>query len=266
MPELKSLSLFVGTADCNANCSHCAGRIHRAFAPKEDGEVNEELMQKTLRDCFAQGARRLSLSSSGEPTLSPKSVTRTLEIVQSLRSQGVEYPQIHLYSNGIRIGEDEKFCHDYLRLWKSLSLSTVYITVHDTDESKNAQVYNIPSYPSLPLIFNRIHKSGLTSRANLVLSKQTIGTLEKFIHTIAQLRIIGADSVTSWSIRDYDDQFDEKHSPPIEVLDKIESWITENQDPDFKVRIYRESNKSVYEKREKLTLFPNGVLSNSWCN
>ena len=79
MTRLKSLSLFVGTEYCNAKCGHCAGEPLRGYGSKKDGIIDEELINKTIRDCYRQGARSLSISSTGEPTLSPKSLTKTFE-------------------------------------------------------------------------------------------------------------------------------------------------------------------------------------------
>ena len=82
MGKLNSLSLFVGTGECNAHCNHCAGVALRKYAPLEDGVIDEDLIERTVRNCYEQGARYLSISSSGEPTLSPLSVTKTLGLLQ----------------------------------------------------------------------------------------------------------------------------------------------------------------------------------------
>ncbi|MEK6809761.1 MAG: radical SAM protein, partial [Nanoarchaeota archaeon] len=99
-----SLSLFVGTGRCNANCSHCAGMPLRRYAPKKDGTIDENLVYKTIKTCYEQGARHLSISSSGEPTLSPLSVTKALELIYRCRKEDIEFSPLNLYSNGIRIG------------------------------------------------------------------------------------------------------------------------------------------------------------------
>ena len=128
---MKSLSIFIGTAKCNAKCAHCAGVPHRRFAPKRDGEIDMPLVKRTMRQCYDQGARSLSLSSSGEPTLSPESVTSALVCAASIRiRENRTYRPINLYSNGILIGADDPaFCKKYLKDWYTLGLTTVYITV-----------------------------------------------------------------------------------------------------------------------------------------
>jgi MoaA/NifB/PqqE/SkfB family radical SAM enzyme len=264
MKKLNSLALFVGTAECNGRCKHCAGVPLRQYAPKEDGVINEALIYRTVRKCYDKGARYLSISSSGEPTLSPLAVTKVFELLRGMENEGVKFSSIHLYSNGIRIGEDEAFCKEYLPLWKDYGLDTLYVTVHSIDEKKNAKVYGIEKYPSLELVVSRIHDAGLYMRANLVLSKNTIGTSEEFISTIKYLSNLGVDKVSAWPIRNMDDKVDTGLSPPTEELDKIEEWIKNHTE--YSARLLRENSRIVYQTGQKLTLFPNGKLSNTWCN
>ncbi len=264
--NLQSLSIFVGTAKCNAKCPHCAGVVHRPYAPKKDGEIDSELIYKTLKECYHRGARSLSISSSGEPTLSPESVTKTFELITLAREENIVYSPINLYSNGIRIGEDKDFCEKYLGLWKDQGLTTVYVTVHDIDEKKNAKLYGIEKYPDLELIISRIHDAGLLMRANLVLSKNNIGDHKKFISMIEKLKKLNVDFISAWPIRGLDDQIDHKFSPLEEELDKMEEWIENNYDPECKIRLLREKNRVLYATGKKLTLFPDGTLSGTWCN
>lgn len=263
---LNSLSLFVGTGKCNANCAHCAGKIHRNFAPKIDGEISRELFYKTLKEGYQNGARSLSISSSGEPTLSPLAVSKTLEMVYDLKKEAINYEWINLYSNGIRIGEDKKFCEDYLSTWRALGLKTIYVTVHDLDERKNALIYGVKSYPSIDLVVSRIHDAGLLTRANLVLNKNNVPTFEKFFNTVNRLREIGFDHISAWPIRGENDKVDLDLSPSREELDKMSHWAEKNSNESHRIRLLLEDHHEVYERGEKLTLFPDGKLSNSWCN
>lgn len=264
METLKSLSIFVGTGQCNANCSHCAGKIHRKYAPAEDGIIDKDLIYKTLRECYEKGAMSLSISSSGEPTLSPQAVTKTLELVNECKQENIKFSPINLYSNGIRIGEDKNFCDRFLSYWKSQGLTTIYVTVHDIDEKRNAEIYGIASYPRLETVISRIHNADLLMRANLVLSRKTIDNAEKFIATTHHLRALGADLISAWPVRNMDDEQDAESAPSKEELDKIEDWITGN--PDCQVKLLREKSRILYQTSQKLTLFPDGTLSNTWCN
>lgn len=264
--KLNSLSLFVGTSECNGKCAHCAGIPLRKYAPKIDGIIDEELISRTIKECYSNGARYLSISSSGEPTLSPIAVTKTLTLIDNYKHEGIAFSPINLYSNGIRIGNDKEFCDEYLPLWKTLGLTTLYITVHNIDEKENAKIYGIKEYPSLKLIMSRIHDNNLLIRANLVLSKNTIDTAEKFIDTVTYLKNIGANSISAWPIRDQNDKVDLELSPLEIELDKIDNWILSNPDSKNKIKLLRENSKIAYTSGQKLTLFPNGILSNTWCN
>ncbi len=266
MGKLDSLSLFVGTGRCNAHCRHCAGVPLRRYAPKEDGIIDEDLILRTARECYGRGARSLSLSSSGEPTLSPLSVTSTLDLLCSLAEEGIAFSPINLYSNGIRIGEDRRFSDEYLPLWQSKGLTRVYITVHDIDEAKNARVYGVGSYPSLKDIVSRIHSARLQMRANLVLSKETIGTAEGFRSAARYLLDLGVEYISAWPLRNLEDEVDEQLSPPGSELDLMEEWIRSEQSLEGRIRLLREESKAEYASGRKLTLFPDGTLSSTWCN
>lgn len=266
LPILNSLSIFVGTGQCNANCAHCAGIVHRKNAPKKDGIIDRDLIYRTLKNVHERGARYLSISSSGEPTLSPLSVTAVLEIAHKCKREDTEYAPINLYSNGIRIGEDKEFCDSYLSLWRNLGLTTMYTTVHDVDEKENARIYGVKSYPSLKLVLSRIHESNLLMRANLVLSRRTIGTFEKFVSTASYLKNIGVDLISAWPIRGMDDKIDQNLSPLERELDKMEAWIEDSQNHEYSIRLLREKNQALYQEGRKITLFSDGTLSNTWCN
>ena len=260
---MKSLSLFVGTGQCNAYCDNCAGIPLRKYAPKEDGIIDNALIYRTVKECYTQGARYLSISSSGEPTLSPLAVTNVLELIHDCRNEGIRFSPINLYSNGIRIGEDKKFSDEYLPLWKKLGLTTMYITVHNIDENENAKAFGVKCYPSLSLIFSRIHDVNLRIRANLVLSKERISNVEVFSSTVKHLFELGADSISAWPIRNLEDLIDSELAPQEADLDRIGNWI-ERTDIGQKVRLIREE----YDDKRglKLTLFPDGTLSDSWCS
>ncbi len=259
--NLKSLGLFVGTGRCNANCRHCAGIPHRRYAPKLDGIIDSKLIYQTLKSCHEMGARSLSLTSGGEPTLSPESVTKVLDLVGRCGVEGMHYSPINLYSNGIRIGQDEDFCREYLTEWKDKGLTCVYVTVHDPDEDENARIYCVKEYPRLETVISRIHEAGLKMRANIVLGKGTIYTYKKFTSTAERLMRLGSDKISCWPVRDAEDKADPKLAPPEETLDRIESWIIESG---YNISLQR--NNQEYSLGQKLTLFPNGKLSCNWCN
>jgi len=116
-------------------------------------------------------------------------------------------------------------------LWKNYGLTTIYITVHDTDKKNNAIIYGVKDYPDLEIILSRIHSAELSARANLVLSKRSIGTSEKFALIIRDLKNMGFYCVSVWPIRDRDD--------------------------------IKKDSRVLYRTNKKLALFPDGTLSGS---
>ena len=99
-----------------------------------------------------------------------------------------------------------------------------------------------------------------------MLSKRAISTEEEFVSMIKHLLNLGVNDISAWPIRDLNDKPDLTLSPRESELDRIEKWIEANQDPKHKIRLLRENSKIRYQLRQKLTLFPDGSLSNKWCN
>ena len=263
--KVNSLSFLVGTAECNAGCKHCAGIPLRKDAPKSDGIIDEDSINKLIRESYGLGARYISISSSGEPTLSPLSVTKLLKMIHGYESEGMKFSPINLYSNGIKIGEDENFCKDYLPLWKGYGLTTLYVTVHDIDEKKNAEVYGVEKYPLLEQVISRIHGADLKMRANIVLSQNTIHTFENFSSTVKYLLKLGVDTISAWPIRDIvKDKVDIINSPVTSEMERMTYWIVNN--PQYPVKLLWERIEPAYKKNNKLSMLPNGTISDSWCS
>jgi molybdenum cofactor biosynthesis enzyme MoaA len=226
--------------------------------------VDEARIEEVLRDCHKRGARYLSLSSSGEPTLSPKSVTRVLEIVHALSDEGVNFSPINLYTNGIRIGNDKKFAERFLPLWRNLGLTTLYVTVHSIDRKKNAQVYGVEKYPELQTIFSRIHSADLKIRANVMLSRMTVCTSLEFVRTISHLETL-VDSISAWPVRGQDDKVDTALAPIEKELGMMKEWVNQRSGHVCRVRLLWNKSPVTNGDPKKLTLFPNNVLSSTWC-
>ena len=80
------------------------------------------------------------------------------------------------------------------------------------------------------------------------------------------MRLMGVDSVAAWCLRDANDNVDADLAPAKAELDLMERWAKEEQNSQYpyNVVVYREENRG-YQEGDKLTLFPDGTLSNSWC-
>jgi hypothetical protein len=77
---------------------------------------------------------------------------------------------------------------------------------------------------------------------------------------------IGVDNISAWPIRNADDKIDVELSPSNEEMDKMQEWAEKNSNPECKIRFLRDSNAVLYQTNKKLTLFPDGTLSGTWCN
>lgn len=255
--KLQNIALFVGTDKCNARCPHCAGLIHRANMPKEDKVSDEKLFYDTLKYAYERGSKALSLTSAGEPTLAPNSVSKTLDIAREF-----DYTKIKLYTNGIRIGKSEKFSSFYLPLWHSKGLTDIYLTTHALSPKKNSELFGITSYPELSIIVSRVHQAQLKIRANIVLSKSNISNLEKFVNLVVGLKNLGFDNIAAWPVRDSNDDYDVINAPSFQEIDKMRDWAS----VDSSIAVQTEEHHKLYENRVKLGLFPDGSLSNKWCS
>ena len=265
MDEVNSLSLLVGKGVCNANCTNCAGLTHRQYAPRQDGIVDTRRLREVIEECYSKGARSLTISSSGEPLLSPVSITKVLILLMEYADAGQKFSTINLYTNGILIGENSRFAYTYLRMWKLLGLTKIHLTVHSPDEIVNAKLFGISCYPSLVRVIYRIQRSGLHCRVNLVLEKSGIHTLEQFKEAVVDLRSCCADSISAWPLRSLDgDTIHPTEGPSKIELEKMRQW-TKTVDLGIPILVHRDSSNDYYNENKKLTLFSDGTLSNSWC-
>ena len=101
-------------------------------------------------------------------------------------------------------------------------------------------------------------------RANLVLNKDTIGRFDKFTSTVDKLIRMGADYISAWPIRGIDDKPSLELGPDNDELRKMQLWIDENN-YGKKIRLLTEETRELYRTGKKLTLFPDGTLSSTWC-
>jgi molybdenum cofactor biosynthesis enzyme MoaA len=238
-----TVCILVGDGSCNARCKHCSGLDHRGPNVLDDAD----LVRRVLRE---NKSTALSICGAGEPTLLADDVTKLLRII---RGEKIGYEKIKLYTNGIRVGEDEEFM-ETLWLWESLGLTDVYLTVHSFDEAENARIFGIPSYPNLRIIFDRIREVGFRLRANLVLIKGRVDTAEKLAAFVKLAVIYGADNVVAWPKRGLDDEVDtEISSSNMEAMAALGEGLP--------VCVYWPPREST----DKICLFPDGELRDSWC-
>ncbi|RJQ26606.1 hypothetical protein C4565_06455 [Candidatus Parcubacteria bacterium] len=220
-----SVSALVGSGICNGNCEFCAGKYLRPQAN------NNELYWKNYESAIKLSARyggwSLSLTSSGEPTCDPKSITKALEIYQKCAAQGAYFPNVNLFTNGILFG-DEHFCETWLPHWKRLGLSNIAVSIHSIDESKQACAYGISQYPHFETIFENIQKYGIGLRCTLLLRRggiENVSTYKEAVHTLTN--IYGVNNITSWPIGNPDGSRNE-FTPSRIGIASIRLWLKKN--------------------------------------
>lgn len=196
--KIYSVSVIVGTKQCNAKCPHCIGIPLRSAAPKVDEGTPKNLIP-ALRLSARYGGWSVSLTGSGEPTLSPNAITETL---QEMRDSGDSFPFVNLFTNGIELVRNREFTTKWLPLWKSMGLTSVAISIHSVDHDEEAKAYGLApdQMPALQSMINVVKLAGLTPRITLLLHKGYVDNAQKYKETLDTLKSMGIFMVTSWPL------------------------------------------------------------------
>lgn len=197
--KIYSVSALVGNGECNAHCAFCAAKGLRESARKCNQLQWERHLESAIRLSAKYQGWSLSLTSAGEPTCDPQSVTKALEIYSRCKYTGDGFPNVNLFSNGILLGS-KSFCSQYLPRWRDLGLTNIAVSVHSVDERAQAQTYLVDPYPSFDVIFENIRKYGLGVRATLLLSRERVNCAEVYEKSVNTLISKGCTNITSWSV------------------------------------------------------------------
>lgn len=279
--KIYSVSVLVGTNACNGKCKFCAATELRKDAPQKDGIVTPNL-ESALRLSSKYGGWSLSITSSGEPTLSPESVTNTLALYDKLKSDGVSFPFINLFTNGIKIGKDKIFSEYYLPKWKKFGLTSIAVSVHSINRKEQAAAYGLEEheYPEWHEIFWAIKHAGLVPRITLLLRKGAIDTPEKFKQAVDFFTVMQKiNMITTWEIANADGSSNE-FTPSWINLIRIRYWLWKNGKRvmghvwggtvyDYKgysIRItkYVSEHKPDNDFIRQLVVFQDGKVAYSW--
>ncbi|MGV8086764.1 MAG: radical SAM protein [Candidatus Woesearchaeota archaeon] len=274
--KIYSVSALVGNGKCNANCKFCAGKYLR-----EDAKPNENYnknLEAAIKLSARYGGWSLSLTSSGEPTCDPDSLTKALQIYDKCAKTGAYFPNVNLFTNGILFG-DKEFCKTYLPIWKELGLNNIAVSIHSVDENEQAKIYNIKDYPKLENIADNIREQGLGVRATVLLRKEGIENSKTYEHAINTLISKGIDNITSWPIGNPDGSRTE-YTPSRYNLFTIHRWLHKNAIMchghewgggvyDYKGNILRITDYVTKHDPKKdfvrqLVVFQDGLVAYSW--
>lgn len=188
--KIYSVSIVVGSSDCNANCRHCGGRVLR-----KDNLSNIEGTIKGLKSalalCHQYGGWAISFTGSGEPTLSPEAVTETLKEIHALEDKGIVFPFMNLFTNGIELVNNPKMREYYLPLWKKLGLTAIALSIHDVDYETNKKIYNVTDkvyFPRLEEMIKVVKDAGLVPRITLLLHKGYCDNVKDYVRNLDALK------------------------------------------------------------------------------
>lgn len=222
--KIYSVSALVGDGRCNGNCGFCAGKIYRKEAGENDNYYKN--LEAAIKLSARYGGWSLSLTSSGEVTCDPDSLTRALGVYDKCAKEGAYFPNVNLFSNGILFGNPE-FCEKYLPGWRKLGLNNVAISIHGVSEREQAEAYGLKSYPPLERIVENIRAHGLGVRGTLLLRKGGVDNAAKYERAVHTLIDKGIDNITSWPIGNPDGTKSE-YTPSWWGILGVRMWLRRN--------------------------------------
>lgn len=222
--KIYSVSALVGNGSCNANCGFCAGKYLRPEA--SSNLQNDRNLESAIKLSARYGGWSLSLTSSGEVTCDPDALTHSLQIYKKCADQGAYFPNVNLFTNGIKLG-DKDFCNEYLPKWRGLGLNNIAISLHDVNEVGQARIYGVNNYPKLETLVENIEEHGLGVRGTLLLRKGGVDNSKKYESAIKTLISKGIVNITSWPIGNPDNTRNE-YTPSQFNLFRIKHWLHKN--------------------------------------
>src|SRR3989339_389101 len=279
--KIYSVSVVVGSNKCNANCRHCGGRVLRKDAT--DGQCGTiRGLKSALALCHKYGGWAVSFTGSGEPLLSPEAITATLTEINKLEDKGIVFPFLNLFTNGIELVNNPRMREYYLPLWKSLGLTAIAISIHDTDYAKNRQAYNVATgfnFPRLEEMIRVVKEADLVPRVTLLLNKGYCDNPADYRRNLDALKALGVNMVTSWPLCEPNGERN-KFSPSRWNLFKIRFFLWSNCERIFnqiwgggvynyrglsaRLTTYVSEHKPTNNFIRQLVLFQDGTVAYSW--
>ena len=192
--DAETLSVVIGTPDCNARCDFCVSKMTPLNGMDEtkkliakDFVVNMRDFRKVCMAAFQARCKTVMFTGKGEPTLAPWEITAYLKALKGMFNGFFEFPFIELQSNGIAIAENPEKFAPYLKEWYDLGLQTIAVSVVHFDREENRKIY-LPykkEYIDLPALFKLLHSYGFTVRLTCIMTRDRIGSLNQVKKMIA---------------------------------------------------------------------------------
>jgi MoaA/NifB/PqqE/SkfB family radical SAM enzyme len=227
--KIYSVSALIGNGKCNANCNFCAAKSLKKDAYLYDSPNFWRSYESAIKLSARYGGWSLSLTSTGEPTVDPNSVTKALQIYSKCAQEGAYMPFVNLFTNGIKLC-DSTFCKTYLPEWQKLGLTNVAVSIHHPEYSVQRQVYGLPQdlYHFEDIIKNvKEYGNGIGVRATLLLQRGYIEDARSYESAIKHLIYMGYNNITSWPIGNPDGTRNE-FTPSWWNLFGIKRWLNKN--------------------------------------
>lgn len=225
--KIYSVSAVIGNGSCNGNCPFCSGKtLGRGKRDDVLHQTNMRNLEFAIKLSSKYGGWSLSLTSAGEPTCDPESVTEALTVYKKCTENGAYFPNVNIFSNGILFG-DTQFCDRYLPIWKELGLTNIVISVHQDNEKLQSLVYGIKEYPKFETIRDNIKKHGIGVRATILLRKNGIEDTSSFKTALYNLFNKGYNNITAWTVGNPDGSRNE-YTPSRWNVYKIWRWLHKN--------------------------------------
>lgn len=177
--EILTFSIITGSRACNARCPYCVSKMtHTGDVGYKEPKVNWRNFKIACTAAKNYRAKTVLLTGKGEPTLYPGQITQYLSRLYDEKFRH-EFSFRELQTNGILLAE--KKMDRFLKHWYDLWLTTVAISIVDSDPEKNRQIFlpHKKSYIDLPRLIDKLHDIGYSVRLSCVMLKGYVDDVEE---------------------------------------------------------------------------------------
>lgn len=188
--RIQTFSIVTGSEACNARCPYCVSKMTLPQGVElKEPTVNWRNFRKACQLAKQCGVTTAMITGKGEPTLFPNQISEYLRIASEYR-----FPFIELQTNAIRIDEDREEFTRHFRLWYDLGLTTVAISLVDSDPEFNRVIFTPHKTHciDLPRLIVFLHELGLSVRLACVMIRggiDDVNSLKRLISFAKQQRV-----------------------------------------------------------------------------
>ena len=171
--KVQTMSVVVGTAECNAKCPFCVSKT--TPKAKRTLDINVHNLRKAKLCALRSNVQTILLTGKGEPTLFPEQISQYVDFFRN------DFPFIELQTNGIWLATDE--ADEYLKHWYNLGLNTICLSVVDFADCINREIYQPDGdYMNHSDLVKKLHTFGFTVRLSCMMLDQKQFTEPRCVH------------------------------------------------------------------------------------